>query len=29
MFEVDFEAQKGLRNRLRSILGLKKDYKTI
>jgi len=28
-FEVDFEAQKELQKRLRSILRLKNDYKTI
>ena len=29
MFEVDYEAQKGLQKRLRSIMRLKKDYKSV
>ena len=29
VFEVDFEAQKGLQKCLRSILSLKKDYKSV
>ena len=28
-FEVNFEAQKGLQKHLRSILRLKKDYKSV